>query len=182
MFRIIVALGLSGFVATTPTKCLADEVETPRYPEIPQSIEPIQDPGPQGPLCFTRITADLVMQFIAGSIHNYIGHAVTSTIWDAQQPDHRQWLYDRLGGPKSGFSICMTKCVVVPTDKNVTYRTCYSETGDDGAQCFGGDGNGDEFAVVNTSMAQRGDALLLCATGKNWSRNRNRRFWIHAEW
>jgi hypothetical protein len=179
MVRIITALGLFCFGANT---CVADEVETSRYPEIPQSIEPIRDPEPQGPDCYRSVTADLVQQFITGSMHDYIGYPITSTIWDAQRPDHREWLHDRLGGPKSGFSICMTKCVVVPSNKNVTYRTCYSEPGDGDVQCFVGDGNGDAFAVVDTSFVQRGDAILLCATGKNWSRNRSRKFWIHVEW
>jgi hypothetical protein len=110
------------------------------------------------------------------------GYGITDAVLKAVSSDgNKQWLRDRLG-IGGGLSKCATQCVIYPTPEasRLSVYGCISETGGDGLDC-GADGwNGQWRGAYNLTHANTGQTTVSCMTGKNWSGNRDRRFWVVA--
>ena len=130
--------------------------------------------------------ADVLLKLGTGLVDKYIGYPVTTTIYENTSPGNRDWIKARLG-IHNGKSSCQTLCVVYPKSaQNVKVSTCLSETGGDGLGCRHGD-NGDvdppAYAGVDgVSKAETSQGIMFCATGKNWSHNKDRWYTVKATW
>ena len=111
------------------------------------------------------------------------GYGITSALLAAvDNPGNRQWLADRLG-ISNGKSKCATQCVAYPTAQKhrLSVLACLSETGGDGLDCgANGWSEGQWMGAWNLTHAEAGRYTVSCMTGKNWSANRNRWFWVVA--
>ena len=173
-FTFAVALGL-------PALAKANTVES--RVEIMQTGVPASIPDPPCADEVNDLPATTVLNGIAGSIDYAAGIPVGSALLATQPPGNKEWLLQRIGVPRNGPSFCATLCAPAPANVTASAKACYSETGGDGQECFAGDsGVRQFFSVVNFSKALRGDAQLICATGKNWSHNRNRWFWLKVDY
>lgn len=111
------------------------------------------------------------------------GYGITQGLLNAvDNAGNRDWLRGRLG-LNNGPSSCATQCVVYPTSQaaQLSIFGCLSETGGDGLDC-GANGwdQGQWMGVHNLTHASTGKNTVSCMTGKNWSHNRNRWFWVVA--
>jgi len=167
------------------TSIAAQPIRVEARLELPQTIEPAgQDNPPCGNPAAAKLTAgDLVIKAGAAAIDAYIGAPVTSTILGKKEPGNQQWLRDRLGtSQNNGKASCATQCIAYPRNVSAKLDACLTESGGDGAHCFSATGNSEWGRVENFTRSQTDKANVFCATGKNWSHNRNRWFVVRAAW
>jgi hypothetical protein len=151
--------------------------------ELPQTIEPAGIHNPQcGDPRPAQLTAgDLLIKAGAAAIDAYLQLPVTSTFLEKMPEGNRQWLRDRLGASQNnGKASCATLCITYPTTLNPTVDACTTETGGDGAHCRTSPADTDFARVENFTKAATGGTTVFCATGKNWSHNKNRWFYVRA--
>jgi hypothetical protein len=140
------------------------------------------------PACATgagMTAADFILKVGAVVVDRYIGQPVTMTILEQTSPGNREWLKGRLG-IHDGRATCATLCVVVPNNVNPRLEACLSETGGDGLGCFNHtteNADPPAFAAIQSFTDGRtANAHVFCASGKNWSHNRDRWFIVRAVW
>lgn len=127
-------------------------------------------------------TAKMVFGALSAATDAYIGAPVTATI-NELWPEKDNWKAARLG-IHDGKSACQTLCMVVPNDASV--RACMRDNG--GKSCTTKSRGPKEdwgigwMTIVDVTKATAGPYnVLFCATGKNWSDNRQRAFSIEVE-
>jgi len=158
--------------------------------ELPQTGKPA---GQHNPPCSTPVTgtqaSDVLLKLGAAGIDSLIGAPVASAALEKAPPGNIQWLKDRIGiSNNDGPSTCATQCVVAPKNANPRFDACMTETGGDGAHCvpsaqdYNGGGDHQFGRLENFTRTTTDKATLFCATGKNWSHNRNRWFEVRAFW
>jgi hypothetical protein len=145
-----------------------------------QTGEPASVHSPACAATNQTTAADMMLKAGAAAIDYYYGTTVATTILEKTPPGNRNWLKVRLG-IHNGQSTCGSVCMVVPTRKKLKYEACQSESGGDGEACRSTVGDLPRYAAVSaTSKARAKRGQLVCATGKNWSHNADRLFWIRA--
>lgn len=160
--------------------------EVSQRTEILQTGEAARE---NNPACYhgQRNAGEVLLQAGAAVVDAYIGQPLVSNALAQVPPGNQQWLKDRLG-ISNGQSNCITQCVIVPKDAKATYTVSFSETGGDGyserssqnPNELNGDYGTGYCGVEGASVAVTEKAMIFCATGKNWSHNRNRWFSIKA--
>jgi hypothetical protein len=117
------------------------------------------------------------------------GYAVSTTFVPINElvpnAEDREWLVSRGVDPPEGDQTCATACVVYPTAEasRLSVWGCHAplvEGVDVQPECGtdGWDGNG--IGVWNLSHAEAGTYTVSCMTGKNWSTDPLRSFWVVA--
>jgi hypothetical protein len=154
--------------------------------ELKQTGESARVPSPECGRGASMTAADLILKAGTAAIDAYIGQPVTSTLLEKMPPGNRDWLKGRLG-IHDGKSTCGTVCVAVPAKARVTYSACASETGRDGLGCSSKAGDLDPpahfgIASFTASTTRSGRVRVICASGKNWSHNRDRWFSVKASY
>jgi len=161
--------------------------------EIPQTGEAARV---NNPVCGTGTNGIAAVEVVAkagaSALDNYLetqgvptigGYGITSGFLAAvSNQGNRQWLADRLG-ISDGKSTCATQCVIYPKAEKARLSIwgCLSETGGDGLDCgANGWSQGQWMGVWNLTHADTDKNTVSCMTGKNWSANRNRWFWVVA--
>lgn len=177
-------LVVGGVVALcVATSLEAQNVRVQAKIELPQTIEPagINNPPCGDPKAADMTAGDLLIKAGAAAIDAYIQLPVTSTLLEKMEPGNRQWLRDRLGASQNnGKASCATLCITYPTNLNPTVDACTTETGGDGAHCRTAPADTNFARVENFTKATTGTTTVFCATGKNWSHNKNRWFYVRA--
>lgn len=175
---------------TQPAPLYAQDHKVEAEVLLPQTGEKA---GQHNPPCGNQVVgptaADVILRAGAAAIDAYIGQPLVGPALEQASPGNQQWLKDRLGLPRNGPSTCATQCVIYPI--GVTARildACLTESGTDGSRCYTApsdhDAGGDHQygRVENFTYGKTQNANVFCATGKNWSHNRNRRFLVRAIW
>jgi hypothetical protein len=177
---IALGLALSGVIVTG-----AASTEVVNRVELLQTG---QSARVHNPACATGAgltVADLILNAGAAAIDHFTGAPFAQTILEQAPPGNRNWLEVRLG-IHDGKSTCATICVAYPADKNANLSACLSETGGEGLGCFAGktdDADPPAWAAIqNFTTGATAKTKVFCATGKNWSHNRNRWFIVKATW
>jgi hypothetical protein len=149
-------------------------------------IDPTGGDPVGNPACTTEtktVAADDILGQLTGGIVSLVGKSVGDPGVLASQGASQAYLRALLGDSRPKPSPCSTLCLIVPYYSAVTYQACYVDSSGHGLECLGGDGNGRSFSIVGTSMSVgRGDARVVCSTGRNLSTDTDRTFYIHATW
>lgn len=127
-----------------------------------------------------RTTADDVVDVIGWAIDNYTGYPIMSTVTEIE-PEVRNRLKVMLG-LQNGRSTCETLCVLVPRGfrsasaclRDNTGTSCLKRNGEAGIGWSGVEG-------FSTKITRRGNTMV-CATGKNWSHDRQRAFSLTVQY
>lgn len=136
--------------------------------------------------------SDVVAKAGAATIDQYLetegyrapfGQGITpSLVSSIGNSASRDWLVNLVGLSRNKSS-CETQCVIVPKERDpgLSVLACLSETGGDGLDC-GPNGwmEGHWMGAENLTHAATSKAVVHCMTGKNWSHNRDRWFWVVA--
>lgn len=135
--------------------------------------------GRHNPPCtdgYTPTTAQIVTPQVYAILDNYTGFPIASTM-SSVIPGFDSWVAARMG-IHNGPSTCASQCIVVPAGTAV--RACMSD-GHDGTQCkalANGDGPLAWAGTESLTKEETKGKHIICTTGKNWSHDRNRNFWL----
>jgi hypothetical protein len=136
--------------------------------------------------------SDVVARAGAATIDRYLetegyrapfGQGITpSLLSSVDSSASRDWLVSLVELSRNQSS-CETQCVIVPKERDTSLSifACLSETGGDGLDC-GANGwmEGQWMGAENLTHASTPKAVVHCMTGRNWSHNRDRWFWVVA--
>jgi len=144
---------------------------------IPASGEPASKHNPACVRDNDRTTAQTVFGYLSQATDAYLGGPYTASVSD-MFPEKDAWKAARLG-IHDGKSRCRLQCAVVPNDSDVV--ACMRDN--TGESCTKVNMTGEWgigwMAIVGVQSTSAGpDNTLFCATGKNWSHNRERAFSI----
>jgi len=160
--------------------------------KLPQSVN---EAGQHNPPCYdtdipSTKASDVVLKAGAALIDAYVGQPVAGPFLAKLPRGNREWFEDRIGIPKIGLSTCATLCVIYPAGVQATsLEACISESGHDAGRCYRSpsdyDGGGQPHyyaRVENFTTYKTEKAQVFCATGKNWSHNQDRPFYVRARY
>ncbi|RYG88005.1 MAG: hypothetical protein EON59_05775, partial [Alphaproteobacteria bacterium] len=170
MKTILLVAALSSVAAPAAATEVIAEVE------LLQTGESAKTHNPACGVPGSTTTADMLLHLGAAAVDAYVGQPVGTQVLKQVSPGNRDWVKGRLG-IHDGKSTCATVCVSVPRRAKVSYQVCMSETGRNGKGCTSAPGDLDPPAYANIAKidtASTDASTLICATGKNWSHNRNR--------
>jgi len=148
-----------------------------------QTGEPANVDNPECGADATKMTAgDVILKVGAAVIDKYVGAPVASTVIDNLDPATKNWLKVRLG-LHGGKATCATQCVVFPNG-NARLEACLVEDSGAGLQCTTAtaDYPWGRVEAFSTAATDSGKAKVFCAHGKNWSHDRNRFFYVTANY
>jgi len=154
----------------------ADEVVA--RTELLQTGEPARVHNPDCSAGYEISAGNLVLWLGPKAIDYFIGAPIVSEAFKHLNEGNQNWLKVRMG-LHNGPSHCATQCVVVPR-RSFTGYACLSETGGDGLECHTAAADYPWGRVENFSVTWTENAGVFCASGKNWSHNRNRLFTVKA--
>jgi hypothetical protein len=159
------------------TPCVNAEEVVART-ELLQTGEPARVHNPDCSDGFGITAANLVLWLGPKILDSFIGYPVLSEAFSRMSEGNRNWFKVRMG-LHDGPSHCATQCVVVP---RVSFRgvACLSETGGDGLECHEQAADYPWGRVENFTITWTANYGVFCASGKNWSHNRNRWFTVKA--
>jgi hypothetical protein len=171
---LMLALGLPGGASSKDNYTLIDEVI------IPSSGEPAAKHNPACARDDDKTTAQTVFGYLSKATDAYLGGPYTASVSE-MFPEKDAWKAARLG-IHDGKSRCRLLCAIVPNDADVV--ACMRDN--TGKSCTSKNKTGDWgigwMAVVGVQTASAGkDNVVFCATGKNWSHNRERAFSLEVK-
>jgi hypothetical protein len=171
---VCLAVAVSLFGATTL------EAGVVAKEKIPRSEEPASVDNPPCVGDGYKTAAQQTWRALETATDIYLGGPYTTSV-SAAFPEKNAWKAARLG-IHDGKSRCRLLCAIVPRDTPV--KACLSD-GDKSCTTRNRPGDGwgiGWIAVVNYHRKARGDYNdIVCATGKNWSHNRDRTFTLEVE-
>jgi hypothetical protein len=180
--RVIAAISALFCLALCVNQGRAEEGRTHAQTELLQTGEPARVNNPDCTNDWSIRASNVIFKLGTTVIDRYIGVPVSATVLRFASENDRNWLAVRLG-IHSGGSSCATQCVIYPKGVKIKEKkACIAETGGDGSTCADSDREVDWGRLENFSTSETPNAVVFCASAKNWSHNRNRWFTIWVIW
>jgi hypothetical protein len=171
------------FISGITLACAANAQIIEAKLELKQTGESARKHNPECRTSDHFSAADVAIRLGAVALIRSVGLPLTPPILDAATPGNIDWLKGRMG-VHDGRSTCATQCIHVPARPQYNVQACFSETGGDKMGCTSSVaenvGPPDWVAVSKFDSAPTELGTLYCATGKNWSHNRDRWFYLRA--
>lgn len=184
-------LAVGIFILTLSVSCLAQSLRPSL--NLRATGEPAGAHNPECGNFQTQSAAQVIMQGAAAGLDAYVGLPLASTALEKLSDSERGWVAARLG-IHNGMSRCGTVCAVVPASVQPKIRVCMAEATGQALQQGGTTypashcSEGEEgyvpysLAFAPTVARTKVGNTLVCASGKNWSHDRDRVLSLDITW